>query len=137
MRIGKERKSLWKTDVPKLYAYNECEHSVYPWRIFLKSITEKSVNTLDTGCRETLRPCWPRSPRDRNVRCQSAAGRSAATKTKMVYCLRLEYLRGCQNSNQTVWIFCKYIIYPKSFEIYLPSQFACIKILVFDELLLK
>ena len=28
MRIGKERKSPWKTDVPKLYAYNECEHSV-------------------------------------------------------------------------------------------------------------
>ena len=29
MRIGKERKSPWKTDVPKLYAYNECEHSVH------------------------------------------------------------------------------------------------------------
>ena len=28
MRIGKERKSSLKTDVPKLYAYNECEHSV-------------------------------------------------------------------------------------------------------------
>ena len=28
MRIGKERKSPGKTDVPKLYAYNECEHSV-------------------------------------------------------------------------------------------------------------
>ena len=28
MRIGKEGKSPWKTDVPKLYAYNECEHSV-------------------------------------------------------------------------------------------------------------
>ena len=28
MRIGKERKSSGKTDVPKLYAYNECEHSV-------------------------------------------------------------------------------------------------------------
>ena len=28
MRIGKERKSPEKTDVPKLYAYNECEHSV-------------------------------------------------------------------------------------------------------------
>ena len=28
MRIGKERKNPWKTDVPKLYAYNECEHSV-------------------------------------------------------------------------------------------------------------
>ena len=28
MRIGKERKSPSKTDVPKLYAYNECEHSV-------------------------------------------------------------------------------------------------------------
>ena len=28
MRIGKERKSPWKIDVPKLYAYNECEHSV-------------------------------------------------------------------------------------------------------------
>ena len=27
-RIGKERKSPWKTDVPKLYAYNEFEHSV-------------------------------------------------------------------------------------------------------------
>ena len=26
MRIGKERRSLGKTDVPKLYAYNECEH---------------------------------------------------------------------------------------------------------------
>ena len=26
--IGKERKSPGKTDVPKLYAYNECEHSV-------------------------------------------------------------------------------------------------------------
>ena len=25
MRIGKERKSPWKTDVPKLYTYNECE----------------------------------------------------------------------------------------------------------------
>ena len=28
MRIGKERKSPGKTDVPKLYAHNECEHSV-------------------------------------------------------------------------------------------------------------
>ena len=28
MRIGKERKSPCKTDVPKMYAYNECEHSV-------------------------------------------------------------------------------------------------------------
>ena len=28
MRIGKERKSPKKTDVPKLCAYNECEHSV-------------------------------------------------------------------------------------------------------------
>ena len=28
MRIGKERKSPWKTDVPKLYAYNECKQSV-------------------------------------------------------------------------------------------------------------
>ena len=28
MRIGKERKSPLKTDVPKLHAYNECEHSV-------------------------------------------------------------------------------------------------------------
>ena len=28
MRIGKKRKSPCKTDVPKLYAYNECEHSV-------------------------------------------------------------------------------------------------------------
>ena len=30
MRIGKERKSPRKTDVPKLYAFNECEHSVDP-----------------------------------------------------------------------------------------------------------
>ena len=28
MRIGKERKSPRKTDVPKFYAYNECKHSV-------------------------------------------------------------------------------------------------------------
>ena len=28
MRIGKERKSPGKTDVLKLYTYNECEHSV-------------------------------------------------------------------------------------------------------------
>ena len=28
MSIGEERKSPSKTDVPKLYAYNECEHSV-------------------------------------------------------------------------------------------------------------
>ena len=28
MRIVKERKSPRKTDVPKLYAYNKCEHSV-------------------------------------------------------------------------------------------------------------
>ena len=28
MRIGKERKSPLKTDVPKLYAYNECENSM-------------------------------------------------------------------------------------------------------------
>ena len=28
MRIWKESKSPGKTDVPKLYAYNECEHSV-------------------------------------------------------------------------------------------------------------
>ena len=28
MRIEKERKSPRKTDVPKLYAYNECEHCV-------------------------------------------------------------------------------------------------------------
>ena len=28
MRIGKERKIPRKTDVPKLYAYSECEHSV-------------------------------------------------------------------------------------------------------------
>ena len=28
MRIGKEKKSPWKTDVPKLYAYNEYELSV-------------------------------------------------------------------------------------------------------------
>ena len=29
MRIGKERKSPGKTNMPKLYAYNECEHSVH------------------------------------------------------------------------------------------------------------
>ena len=29
MRIGKERKSPEKTIVPKLYAYNKCEHSVH------------------------------------------------------------------------------------------------------------
>ena len=29
MRIGKKRESPWKTDAPKLYACNECEHSVY------------------------------------------------------------------------------------------------------------
>ena len=28
MRIGKERKSPWKTNVPKLFAYNESEHFV-------------------------------------------------------------------------------------------------------------
>ena len=28
MRMGKERKSLGKADVPKLYTYNECELSV-------------------------------------------------------------------------------------------------------------
>ena len=28
MRIGEGRKSLGKTDVPKLHAYNECEHPV-------------------------------------------------------------------------------------------------------------
>ena len=28
MRMGKERKSPGKTDVPKLYTYNECELSV-------------------------------------------------------------------------------------------------------------
>ena len=28
MRIAKERKNPSKADVPKLYAYNECEHSV-------------------------------------------------------------------------------------------------------------
>ena len=28
VRIGKERKSPIKTDMPKLYAFNECEHSV-------------------------------------------------------------------------------------------------------------
>ena len=28
IRIGKERKSPRKTDVPKLYTYNDCEHSV-------------------------------------------------------------------------------------------------------------
>ena len=27
-RIGRERKSPGTTDVPKLYAYNQCEHSV-------------------------------------------------------------------------------------------------------------
>ena len=33
MRIEKERKSPGKTDVPKLYACNECEHSVtYGWQ---------------------------------------------------------------------------------------------------------
>ena len=32
MRVGKER----KTDVSKLYAYNECEHSVACW---IKSIS--------------------------------------------------------------------------------------------------
>ena len=30
MRIGKERKSPEKIDVPKVYTYNECEHSVHP-----------------------------------------------------------------------------------------------------------
>ena len=29
MRMGKERKSPGKTDVPKLYTYNECELSVF------------------------------------------------------------------------------------------------------------
>ena len=42
MRIGKERKSPGKTDVPKFYTYNECELSVvYPheqWDIFLKAL---------------------------------------------------------------------------------------------------
>ena len=33
MRIGKERKIPGKTDVPKLYAYNECEHAVNCVRI--------------------------------------------------------------------------------------------------------
>ena len=28
MRIGERRKSRGKTDVPKLHAYNECEHPV-------------------------------------------------------------------------------------------------------------
>ena len=28
MRIGKESKSPWKTDVPKLYAYNKFENFV-------------------------------------------------------------------------------------------------------------
>ena len=31
MRAGKERKSPGKTDVPKLYSYNECEHTVPDW----------------------------------------------------------------------------------------------------------
>ena len=30
MRMGKERKSPGKTDVPKLYTYKECELSVQP-----------------------------------------------------------------------------------------------------------
>ena len=36
MRMGKERKSPGKTDVPKLYAYNECEHSVLPMKYMTK-----------------------------------------------------------------------------------------------------
>ena len=28
VREREQRKSPWKTDVPKLYDYNECEHSV-------------------------------------------------------------------------------------------------------------
>ena len=31
MRTGKGRKNPRKTDVPKLYAYNECKHSVLWW----------------------------------------------------------------------------------------------------------
>ena len=35
MRMGKERKSPGKTDVPKLYTYNECELSVKGRLFFL------------------------------------------------------------------------------------------------------
>ena len=31
MRMGKERKSPGKTDVPKLYTYNKCELSVFEY----------------------------------------------------------------------------------------------------------
>ena len=47
MRIGRERKSLGKTDVPILYAYNECEHSVSVGETFdikLKYKDWKSTN---------------------------------------------------------------------------------------------
>ena len=47
IRTGKERKSPGKTNVPKLYAYNECEHSVerkYPAMLVkIFSITEIKI----------------------------------------------------------------------------------------------
>ena len=42
MRIGEGRKSSGKTDVPKLHAYNECEHPVY-WTNFQSGLLLEMV----------------------------------------------------------------------------------------------
>ena len=40
MRVGKERKSPLKTDVPKLYAYNECELFVQFEKLFANNFVK-------------------------------------------------------------------------------------------------
>ena len=52
MRIGEGRRSLGKTDVPNLHAYNECEHPVLYFAL-LPLLREKLVQYLDTKM-ETL-----------------------------------------------------------------------------------
>ena len=51
-RIGKERKSPGKTDVPKLYAYNDCEHSV-----LCKRVKNKFSNNLLVPKNEVEHSC--------------------------------------------------------------------------------
>ena len=56
MRIGNERKSPLKTDVPKLYAYNECEHSVIRVDLVFK-IFAPSILFLVYHCHKGI--CFP------------------------------------------------------------------------------
>ena len=52
MRIGKEREIPSKTHVPKLYVYNECEHSVGRGLSphLIRSVVKKATRFMVSSC---------------------------------------------------------------------------------------